>query len=508
MSPFFTRLRSHVLPFASRLSTPNQDPASRPSPTPIDAPSTRSNGDTANRSMCNTNKTDPSSSPASDAPDHTDVTPPLPSAVLEGNTANTASSTPDAAPVDESPLTSQQVADLYYHGLPANDRRLAGLDDGPRRFNIRQDCCTFLSPFPGRMQIAVQSKPENLGRRVGCGGTLRVFGSKKGNGSNKLGEHPELLVPFSLIANIILFKTLRNNSLFSFEMIVVPVGAVGTSSVSERRPRCIHFFRSNEGLRRNHHPEWLKPYTDELIAACNDQLHLFGKKVTYASLAKSIAAEWDIRELGYTSEAFSHDESVVAFFVKDAILIKRNDARHLYIPFGDDGLNASSIILVANCDKDGEPIGFEIRIDGVTEAPFWTEDSQQAPQTTITPETTTEPHQVEDMPSPHQAAPPIKNVRLKVKPFDKVKFDKVWETMQEWEKALPQPRASAASVAQPSGKENVAPMLPESSLPGEKRKREAEDAEGVELQPGSKVRRMQVRLDEGKPLSKLEEYVE
>ncbi|KAK4894080.1 hypothetical protein LTR27_007664 [Elasticomyces elasticus] len=407
----------------------------------------------------------------------------------------TASSTPDADEVDSPPQTPEEVTLQYRHGLQSNDQRLAGLGRGRRVFNQDQDCCTFSSPFVSRMQVTI-FEPKLPRGTVGCGGTLKLYGSKRANASTNRGEYPEVLVPFSLIASIVLFKTLRSGALFSFEMTVVPVGALGTSSASESSPRCIKFKRSNEHVKaRHHHPEKLEPYMDALIAACNDRLSPFGRKVTEARLEDSVEAEWDARQLGHAIGVNRHyDEGVVAFFVPDAVLISCNSSRRdVYIPFCDGIHGASRITLVANVEPNKKHHDFEVWIEGITESSFWADDRSQKRAKTASARTQ---HRAEESDGP-QAAPTTRKVVLKMQSFDE--FDRVCSVIQKWHRTLTPAGTIASAAANVEDKENRV-------LLGQKRKHDSSSAGSVIQRQGVKIRRAQIVWRGGKPMAGLERY--
>ncbi|KAK5722438.1 hypothetical protein LTR15_005668 [Elasticomyces elasticus] len=437
----------------------------------------------------------PSASPPTRNTAARDVVPPSSSTQPLASPSITASSTPNAAEVDSLPKTLEEIALQYRHGLQANDQRLAGLGKGLRVFNKGQDCCTFSSPFVSRMQVTL-FEPKLPQGTLGCGGTLKLYGSKKANASINRGEYPDVLVPFSLIASIILFKTFRSGALFSFEMIVVPVGAVGTSSASESSPRCIKFKRSNEHVKaRHHHPEKLEPYLDALIKACDDRLSPFGRKVTEARLEDSVEAEWDARQFGHvTGVDWHYDEGVVAFFVPDVVLISCNSSRRdLYIPFCNGIHGASRITLVANVELNKKHHDFEVWIEGITESSFWADDRSQKRARTASARTQ---HRAEESDDP-QAAPTTRKVVLKVNSFDE--FDRVCSVIQKWHRALKPAGTIASATANVEEKENRV-------LLGQKRKHDSSSAGNVIQRQGVKIRRAQIVWSGGKPVTGLEKY--
>ncbi|KAK3614970.1 hypothetical protein LTR56_026893 [Elasticomyces elasticus] len=345
------------------------------------------------------------------------------------------------------------------------------------------------------MQVTI-FEPKLPQGTVGCGGTLKLYGSKRANASTNRGEYPEVLVPFSLIASIILFKTHRSGALFSFEMTVVPVGALGTSSASESSPRCIKFKRSNEHVKaRHHHPEKLEPYMDALIAACNDRLSPFGRKVTEARLEDSVAAEWDARQLGHvTGVDWHYDEGVVAFFVPDGVLISCNSSRRdLYIPFCDGIHGASRITLVANVELNKKHHDFEVWIEGITESSFWADDPSQKRARTASARTQHRAEESDDM----QAAPTTRKVVLRVSSFDE--FDHVCSVIQKWHRTLTPVGKVASATDNVENKENRV-------LLGQKRKHDGSSTgSGIQCQ-GLKIRRAQIVWSGGKPVTGLEKY--
>ncbi|KAK4959361.1 hypothetical protein LTR10_004165 [Elasticomyces elasticus] len=392
---------------------------------------------------------------------------------------------------------AEETARKYRHDLSADDQRLAGFRKGSRAFDMGQEShCTFESPFPGRMLIAILS---GTGTRdnVGCWGTLHIYDSKRGNRCSQFGEYPDLFIPFSLIENIILFKVYEANELFSFRVIIVPIGAVGASSALESSPRCIDFKKSTEKAFK---PERIMPYLEELVTACSIRLALFGRQITEARYEDSIKAMWDVRQLDHNSPSISKlDDHVTVFFVPDAIFVEcRSSRHHLYIPFRDGVHGASSIALLANVVSTRMHHSFWLYIEGITESPLCAGDAHQATQKRSRIETNTQSPVAPE--GQHAGAATRPNFAVfEVNSFDQ--FDRLWAVIQRWHQGLtPSEEAPASSAANGEDQENRV-------LLGQKRPLDDGGAGNAGVRQ-VEIHRAQLVWYEGRPLPKCEEYVE
>ncbi|KAK3629166.1 hypothetical protein LTR56_017812 [Elasticomyces elasticus] len=297
----------------------------------------------------------------------------------------------------DAPRTSTQAANVkpfvFSHALDDDDSRLAGLGTGNRTLQEGQEAyCTFTSPYPGRMLIAIL---DGTGRRggVGCGGTLRCYNSKKGNACNKLGESPDMLIAFSLIEAIIMRPELRKNALgqlelFSVHVTIVPVGSVGASAV-DIGEGFIDFMRSNERVRDENKGK-LRLYMTNFAKACNKQLRLFGKQVTNCPPKEDgILATWDRNTdyqfpgeiLGRWGEPGQDHGTLYlleqALFFESRAKDSDGSSAHLYIPLPLDEKLGHSISLVVNKTREGLIHSMSIWLHRVDKAKFWARTDEE-----------------------------------------------------------------------------------------------------------------------------------